>query len=80
MGFYAVDMASKCPFFVFVSAAISQIISAVPTNVSIPTTDICEWVEAMPMLYHEYHNDACPPKLNLRPNGIDCEDLILPHF
>ncbi|EXJ68098.1 uncharacterized protein A1O5_08713 [Cladophialophora psammophila CBS 110553] len=36
--------------------------------------NVCAWDGAMPILYHEYGTDVCPPKFKMAPNGMDCED------
>jgi hypothetical protein len=31
--------------------------------------DVCDWVNAEPVLYQEYYGDSCPPANELLPNG-----------
>lgn len=39
---------------------------------------MCDWVGALPALYHQYGEESCPPPRHLQGNGIDCEWRIVP--
>lgn len=63
-----------------------NLVSGLPTNATVSdnndtsSVDICLWTDSMPLLYHEYRNNACPPNFNLQPDGINCEDHIVTSF
>ncbi|KAK5062886.1 hypothetical protein LTR84_004961 [Exophiala bonariae] len=40
--------------------------------------NMCDWVNALPALYHEYGEESCPAPHHHQPNGIDCEWRVVP--
>lgn len=40
--------------------------------------NLCDWVGALPALYHQYGEESCPPPHRHQENGLDCEWRIVP--
>jgi hypothetical protein len=40
--------------------------------------NVCDWVGASPVLYHQYGEESCPPVHRHQGNGVDCEWRIVP--
>ncbi|EXJ86769.1 hypothetical protein A1O3_03723 [Capronia epimyces CBS 606.96] len=78
MGFQAIAMGSislqTILFFLIILAVLQPVLST-PASAGV---DICTWSDGVPILYHQYGSDACPPKFQLKPNSGDCEDNVLP--
>ncbi|KIW85607.1 hypothetical protein Z517_00999 [Fonsecaea pedrosoi CBS 271.37] len=61
-------------FVLALSVSFLVLSSPVFAKVSAPAANICTWTDAMPVLYHEYGTDVCPPRFRLKPGSGDCQD------
>lgn len=40
--------------------------------------NVCDWVNASPLLYHQYGEESCPARYHHQSNGLDCEWRVVP--
>lgn len=48
-------------------------------NGNLSKRDACDGTDAMPILYHDYLNDFCPPKYELNSEGV-CDHIVAENF
>ncbi|EXJ85919.1 hypothetical protein A1O1_06288 [Capronia coronata CBS 617.96] len=68
----AATMTTSMALFLLTILVAFPVVSAHPSNATSPSFDICEWKDAMPLLYHEYGTVQCPCLFYLLENG-ECE-------
>ena len=78
MGSKTVAMGWKAlSFLLILSSLLFPIVSTNVTSNDTTALDICAWgTDAMPILYHEYHEEDCPPVFHLKPDG-NCTDYFI---
>ncbi|KAI1629827.1 hypothetical protein EDD37DRAFT_645562 [Exophiala viscosa] len=64
-------------FLLILSTLLFQTVSGSAASNDTTALDICAWgTDAMPILYHEYHEEDCPPVFHLKPDG-NCSDYFI---